>query len=205
MRGLLTIGATFVLVAGCAGNVMPSATVAVPSPTSATASPSGTAPASPLGEAPSGELASAVYPFVLSWPAGDVKSSWRTATKVWDGMARIDHGNAYTDSVRTTDGDLFAFGYPTDASVDDVEHLVAEQAATWHGCEAEPLEKVPLAAGDSEGVLATYNCEAIRVLRWIGTHDGFGLFVGLIVASDTDPDEARARFADRISELRWTS
>jgi hypothetical protein len=35
-------------------------------------------------------------------------------------------------------------------------------------------------------------------------HEGFGLFVGLIVAPGSDVDEVEARFKEHLGELEWT-
>lgn len=147
-----------------------------------------------------------VYPYAMTWPADELESRWRPADTQWDGTSRVDHGNEYTDYVRTTDGHLFAFGHAATTTAEEFEALVAEQAAEWHGCDETATEHEPLAVGGTDGILATYQCGPTSVLRWVGVHDGLALAVILLVADDADFDEARAHFTDRIGEgLAWTS
>lgn len=141
----------------------------------------------------------------MPWPADQLTSEWRFATAAWDGTSRIDHGNKYTDNVGTTDGSLFAFGLPTDGGAEDLRDLVSEQAAGWHGCDGEPSEERALSGGGADGIYGVYECGSTKVLRWFGVNDGFGLFIGLILASDEDFDEAATHFKKHISELEWTS
>jgi hypothetical protein len=121
----------------------------------------------------------------------------------WDGTSRIDHGNKYTDQVTTKDGDLFAFGYPTTISVADLESKVADQANEWHACDAEPMAREAHTGGGSEGIFSVYRCGSTPVLRWVGIHDGFGLFVGLILKPFVDTEEASTRFKERVGAMTW--
>jgi hypothetical protein len=162
--------------------------------------PSGTAS---LAASESASAEARIYPYTVPWPDSDIETKWRYADTVWDGEARIDHGNEYTDAVRTNDGDLFAFGYETSGSAADLQALTARQAAEWHGCTEEPSDEQPLTAGGEEGILAVHDCGGQTVLRWFGVHDGFGLAVALILASDADPATARAHFEERIGQLVW--
>lgn len=146
-----------------------------------------------------------LYPYTLAWPEGELIGAWRYATAPWDGVARIDHGNRYTDSVRTTDGDLFAFGYETDGTVEELQALIADQATASHGCDHEPVDEAPLSGGSEPGILAVHECSGRTVLRWFGVHDGFGLAVALIVALDAELEPARAQFEERIGSLVWSS
>ena len=148
--------------------------------------------------------AARIYPYTLEWPADELEGEWRLATAGWDGTAQINHGNPMTDVVETSDGSLFAFGAPTDADPEGFRDLVAQQAAEWHGCEPEPSDEEPLTAGGAEGIYGAYTCGSSTVLRWTGVHEGFGLFLGLILAPDADVEEAAARFKQRIPELQWT-
>lgn len=176
------------LLAGCANASSPSSTQSQP----------GTVAASPS------EMAR-IYPYALPWPADELESKWRYASTAWDGEARIDHGNEYTDYVRTHDGELFAFGYETSGTSADLQALTAQQSAEWHGCNEEPSEEEPLGGGGEEGILTVHDCGGRPVLRWFAVHDGFGLAVALILASDADPETARAHFEGHIGELVWTA
>jgi hypothetical protein len=171
--------------------VTPMATVSSsPSPTVA---PSATSSAS-----------ARMYPYSLPWPGEQVESDWRFAAAAWDGTARIDHGNRFTDSVETRDGALFAFGLPIGGGPEDLRDLVAEQAQAWHGCQREPSAEETVRGGGADGIFGVYACGGTPVLRWVGVHEGFGLFVGLIVAPGSDLDEVEARFKEHIGELEWT-
>jgi hypothetical protein len=184
----------------CGGTAVP----AIGSPVSSTST---AIPATPSA-APTVERTPAAvvdYPYTLSWPDDELETSWRYATVAWDGTSRIDHGNRYTDQVTTIDGDLFAFGYLTTISVAELETKVATQATEWHGCDSEATAKEPLQAGGSEGMFAVYRCGSTPVLRWVGIHDGFGLFVGLILKPFIDVEDAGTRFKDRITALTWGS
>lgn len=153
--------------------------------------------------APSSTAAGRVYPYALAWPEEELETDWRYASAPWDGRARIDHGNKYTDSVTTTVGDVFAFGYETSATVVDLQALVASMAAEWHGCDERPVEEARLAAGGEDGILAVHDCGTRQVVRWFAVHDGFGLTVALIVAPEVDSNVARSQFEYQISQLAW--
>ena len=60
-----------------------------------------------------------------------------------------------------------------------------------------------LVGGGEDGILAVHDCGGRRVLRWYAVHDGLGLMVALIVASDADPDVARSQFEEQIDQLVW--
>lgn len=145
-----------------------------------------------------------LYPYELSWPSDELERKWRYASIAWDGVERIDHGNAFTDSVRTHDGELFAFGAATTGTAADLQARTAETAARDHGCDAEPIDEGRLDAGGEAGIVAVHNCGAERVVRWFAVHKGFGLVVMLIVAPDADPDAVRSRFVERIALLTWS-
>ena len=198
IRAVLT-GLLAISVGACGGTAAPASGPAVSSglPSAAPETPSG----APTTEA--SPAAAADYPYTLAWPEDELQTSWRYATVAWDGTARIDHGNKYTDQVTTKDGDLFAFGYPTTISVAQLESKFASQATEWHGCDAEPMEREPLPAEGSDGMFAVYRCGSTPVLRWVGINDGFGLFVGLILKPLIDTEDATARFKERIGGLRW--
>ena len=189
----------FAICLGACGGAAPATSPQVTSgaPTSGAATPSA---ASTLEPSPA---PAADYPYALTWPTDELETSWRYASVAWDGTSRIDHGNKYTDQVTTKDGDLFAFGYPTTMSVAELESKFANQATEWHGCDAQPTERSPLPAGGSEGIFAVYTCGSTPVLRWVGIHDGFGLFVGLILKPLLDTEDATARFKERIGGLTW--
>jgi hypothetical protein len=198
LKRALLIGLLVICVGACGGTVVPASGALASSgtPTARPATPS----VAPTGGQPE---AAADYPYTLPWPADELETSWRYASVAWDGTSRIDHGNKYTDQVTTSDGDLFAFGYPTTGSVEELESKVANQATEWHGCDAEPTETEALPAGGSDGIFAVYRCGSAPVLRWVGVHDGFGLFIGLILKPFVDSDEATVRFKERIAELTW--
>lgn len=200
MKRALLIGLLAICLGACGGGAASGTNpqVSIGAPTAAPATPS-TAPTVEASPA-----AAAGYPYTLHWPEAELETSWRYATVAWDGSARIDHGNKYTDQVTTMDGDLFAFGYPTTISVAELESKVASQATEWHGCDAEATEKEPLPAGGSEGIFAVYTCGSTSVLRWVGIHDGFGLFVGLILKPLIDAEDAIAGFKERIGGLTWS-
>jgi hypothetical protein len=141
------------------------------------------------------------YPYTIPWPADELQTEWRHATAMWDGTARVDHGNRYTDSVATTDGDLFVFGYPTTRSATDLQELIARQAADWHKCDDKATDEEPVNGGAVQGVMAVYRCGSMTVLRWVGVHDGFGLFIGLILDPDASPEVARSHFEQRVGHL----
>ena len=197
-RALLT-GLLAICVGACGGTVVPTSGALVSSgaPTAGPATPS-VAPTVERSPA-----ASADYPYTLRWPEDELETSWRHASVAWDGTSRIDHGNKYTDQVTTRDGDLFAFGYPTTISVTELESKVARQATEWHHCDREPTEREVLPADGSEGIFAVYRCGSTPVLRWVGIHGDFGLFIGLILKPFVDTEEAIARFKERIGALDW--
>jgi hypothetical protein len=199
LRGALLVALSAILAAGCVGIAVPGSGVPARSgaPTAGLATPA----AAPTVERT--PAAAADYPYALPWPADELETSWRYATVAWDGTSRIDHGNKYTDQVTTRDGDLFAFGYPTTISVAELEAKVASQATEWHHCDAEPMEKEAYPAGDAEGIFAVYRCGSLPVLRWVGIHDDFGLFIGLILKPFVDTEEASARFKERVGALTW--
>lgn len=199
MNRILLTGLVAICVGACGGTVVPASGAPVGSgtPTAGSATPS---------VAPTVERSAAApadYPYTLAWPGDELETSWRYATVAWDGTSRIDHGNMYTDQVTTRDGDLFAFGYPTTISVAELESKVATQATEWHHCDGEPTKREALRAGGAEGIFAVYRCGSTPVLRWVGVHGGFGLFIGLILKPFVDTDDAIARFKERISALRW--
>jgi hypothetical protein len=144
------------------------------------------------------------YPYRLPWPEDELETPWRLALVPWDGSARIDHGDKYTDSVRTSVGDLFAFGYPTTGSAADVRGVIARQATEWHGCDDQPTHEWLLAGGGVEGIEGLWYCGTIRVLRWAGVHEGFGMAIMLIVTT-SDLEDARAAFERSIGDLIWTN
>lgn len=148
-----------------------------------------------------------LYPYELTWPEDQLESEWRYAGEAWDGMGRIDHGGPLTDLVETTDGSLFAAGYPTDQSVEEFRDLVAGQAAVWHGCDREPVTEEPMTGGGAEGIYGEYRCRASTVHRWFGVHNGFALFVAMIVApaAGVDIDEVGSRFRQHVGALEWTN
>ncbi|HEX6139006.1 MAG TPA: hypothetical protein VF013_00910 [Candidatus Limnocylindria bacterium] len=154
--------------------------------------------------APSPSEVASIYPYSIPWPADELETKWLYASTAWDGESRIDHGNMYTDEVRTRDGYLFAFGLPISGTAADMQELVALQATEWHGCSREPSEEHPLAGGGEEGIFAVHDCGGETVLRWFAVHKGFGLFAALIVAPDADPQTAQAHFEHQIGELVWT-
>ena len=198
MKGALRIGLLAIWAGACGGTVVPASGApvrsATPSAALATASVAPTVEPAP---------AAANYPYTLQWPADEIEKPWRYASVAWDGTSRIDHGNKYTDQVTTTFGDLFAYGIPTTISVTELESRVASQAAELHNCAAEPTEREALPAGGSEGIFAVYQCGSTPVLRWVGIHDGFGLFIGLILKPFVDVDDAGARFKERVTALTW--
>jgi hypothetical protein len=164
------------------------------------------APATIGSPEPSDRLASVVYPYAMAWPPDELETKWRPADTAWDGTSRVDHGNEYTDYVRTVDGHLFAFGFETTGDAEQLEALLAEQATEWHGCNADATEQEPLTMGGTDGILATYACGESEVLRWVGVRDGFGMAVILLVADDADFGEARDHFTDRLTGgLTWTN
>ncbi|MDH4142590.1 MAG: hypothetical protein OEV61_08260 [Chloroflexota bacterium] len=195
MRRLVLATVMTVLLGAC-GNATP---VQVGSMATATSSPSPDIRPSATSSAPA-----RLYPYSLPWPVDLVESDWRFATAAWDGTARIDHGNRYTDSAETRDGSLFAFGFPMTGGPEDLRDLVAEQAQAWHGCQPEPSAEEPVEGGVADGILGVYACGVTPVLRWVGVHEGFGLFVGLIVAPGSDVDEVEARFREHLAGLEWT-
>ena len=200
LTGALLIGLLAVCLGACGGtNAVPGSEAPVGSAVSTAPPVSSSAP--PTVEPTPAPAAD--YPYTLSWPEDELETSWRYATVAWDGTSRIDHGNKYTDQVTTKDGDLFAFGYPTTISVAELESKVASQATEWHGCDADATEKESLPAGGSEGIFAVYKCGSTPVLRWVSIHDGFGLFVGLILNPSVDTEDAIAGFKERISGLTW--
>lgn len=157
------IGATVIVavIGGCSSGEQPSTSSA----------PSAGATGS---DTTAGSLASAVYPYTMTWPADELESKWRSADSAWDGTSRVDHGNEYTDYVRTADGHLFAFGYATATTAEQFEALVAEQAAEWHGCDAAATEQEALAVDGTDGILTTYQCGPTPVLRWVGVRHRHG-------------------------------
>jgi hypothetical protein len=196
-NGLLALLVPLLLL-GCAGATTSSDDVqhhASPSPTIARPSAVPTATRS----APDFEG----YAYALPWPEDQLVTQWRPATQMWDGMARIDHGNTYTDSVRTMDGDVFAFGYPTTGPAEDLQQLVARQANEWHGCDEQPGDEQPLDGGGEPGIMAVHQCGATTVLRWFGVHDGLGLALLMIVDADADQALARSHFEEYVSKLAW--
>ena len=199
MKGALLTGLLAICVGACGGTVGPAsgAPISSATPNTGSAIPS----AAPTVERSAARPAA--YPFTLTWPADELETSWRYATVAWDGSSRVDHGNMYTDQVTTSDGDLFAFGYPTTISGADLESKVATQATEWHRCDSEPMEKEAFRGGGSEGIFAVYRCGSTPVLRWVGVHGGFGLFVGLILKPFVDTQDAIARFKERIAALTW--
>ncbi len=199
MKAALLTGLLTICVGACGGTVVPASSAAVDSaaPTLRSTTPSVTATFKPSS------ASAAEYPYTLSWPEDELETSWRYASVAWDGTSRIDHGNKYTDQVTTRDGDLFAYGFPTTMSVAELESKVADQAVAWHHCDGEPTEREPLAAGGSVGVFAVYRCGSLPVLRWIGVHDGFGVFVGFVLKPFVDTDEAIARFKEQVGALTW--
>lgn len=199
MKGALLTGLFAMCVGACGGTVVPASSTPVSSGTP-TAGPATPSVAPTVERSP---VAAADYPYTLPWPAEELETSWRYASVPWDGMSRIDHGNKYTDQVTTRDGDLFAFGYPTTISVAELESKVASQATEWHGCDNEPTEREPLRAGGSEGIFAVYRCGSTPVLRWVGIHEGFGLFIGLILKPLVVTEDAIAHFKERIGSLAW--
>lgn len=201
MKGALLTGLLAIYVSACGGTVVPASGALVSSgtPTAGLAMPS-VAPTVERSPA-----ASADYPYRLLWPAEELETSWRHASVAWDGTSRLDHGNKYTDQVTTRDGDLFAFGYPTTISVAELESKVARQATEWHHCDREPTKREALRAGGSEGIFAVYQCGSTPVLRWVGIHGGFGLFIGLILKPFVDTEDTITHFKERISALTWDS
>lgn len=144
------------------------------------------------------EAAGPLYPYVLQWPAESAVRDWQYATAPWDGVSRVDSGGRYTDLLLAREGRLFAFGMPTDGTPGDLRDLVSGQAEEWHGCEPEPAIEEPLTGGGSEGIYGEYACGGSTVARWFGVHEGFGLFVGLIVSGSEVPDDvADLQGADR--------
>ncbi len=198
MKGALLIGLFAIWVGACGGAAVPASGAPVRSatPSAALATPSVAPTVEPAPPA-------ANYPYMLDWPAEEIEKPWRYASVAWDGTSRIDHGNKYTDQATTTFGDLFAYGIPTTISVAEFESRVASQAAELHNCEPEPTDREALRAGGSEGIYAVYHCGSIPVLRWVGIHDGFGLFIGLILKPFVDVEDASARFKERVSALTW--
>ncbi len=199
MKGALLIGLLAICVGACSGTVVPASARPVGSriPTVVPATPV-VVPTTEPSPAPPAD-----YPYAISWPDDELKTPWRYASVAWDGTSRIDHGNKYTDQVTTKDGDLFAFGLPTTMEVAELETKVANQATEWHQCESEPTQREPLAAGGSDGIFAVYECFSLPVLRWVGIHDGFGLFIGHILNPLVDTDDAIARFKERVGALTW--
>ena len=188
MNRLILVACLVALLAGCAG--------AAPSSGGVSVSPA-------LSPTPDAETP-ANYPYVLPWPSDELETPWRMALVPWDGSARIDHGNKYTDSVRTSVGDLFAFGYPTTGSAADVRDVIRRQATEWHGCDEQPTDEKPLAGGGAEGIAGLWYCGTMRILRWAGVHEGFGMAIMLIVTT-SDLEEARANFERSIGDLVWTN
>jgi hypothetical protein len=197
MRDRVLAAAMCLLLGACGGASVQSPTGSV----AASISPTPTA----FAAATASEPAERLYPYSLQWPADELPAPWRFATTAWDGEARIDHGNAYTDSAEASDGSLFAFGYPTEGGAEGLSDLVAQQAQEWHACNAEPSVEEPLSGGGADGIYAVYACGSSTVLRWVGTHHGFGIFVGLILAPGVDLDQAASRFEERIGQLEWTN
>ncbi len=194
LTGLLAI-----CVAACSGAFVPASGTPVASETSiAVPATSSVVPTTKPSPPPPAD-----YPYTIPWPDDELETPWRYAFVAWDGTSRIDHGNKYTDQVTTKDGDLFGFGLPTTMSVAEFETKIVNQAAEWHDCEREPMQREPLEAGGSDGVFAVYECFSLPVLRWVGVHDGFGLFIGLILKPLVDTEEAIARFKEGVGALTW--
>jgi hypothetical protein len=200
MRHRLVLAALALSVSGCAGS--PAA-----SPTGTASSEPSPVPTDSDVPSPSAEPSAAagpIYPFVLAWPADSVIGEWRYATAPWNGESRVDSGNQYTDFLLTHEGRLFAVGVPTDEGAPELRDLIAGQAAGWHGCEREPNVEEALSGGGAEGIYGEYTCGRSTVARWVGVHEGFGLFVGLIVTGDLADDVAEA-FKRQITDLDWTN
>jgi hypothetical protein len=202
MKALALAAALVLVLTACAASPAASPTAdesAMPTPSATPATTESVAP-----EPTPSDAAARMYPYALTWPAEELRNEWRYASTAWDGESRVDHGDQYTDVVRTSEGSLFAFGVPTDGTAEDMRDLVAEQAAEWHGCDAEPVVEEELSAGGAPGVFGQYQCRSINVLRWTGVHDGFGLFIGHILSVSADLDEASSRFKAQIAELEWS-
>jgi hypothetical protein len=191
---LLTVMLSAVAIAACTGSGGPSG---APSSAGAQSNPA------PTTAAPSPTARPRLYPYVLTWPEDQLRTTWRYASVAWDGEMRIDHGNAQTDSVKTLDGDLFAFGVETTGTAADLQQRIAANATREHGCDVEPLDEAALTGGGEEGILALHSCNGERVLRWFAVHDGFGLAAFLLLAPDVDADAARSRFEAAIAALTW--
>ena len=172
--------------------------------TSASAAAASQAPPASASAQPS-LVAGRPYQYTLTWPAEETNGEWQFATAAWDGESRVDSGNQYTDLLQVDDGRLFAFGVPTDEGPQELRGMVAEQAERWHGCDRDPTVEEALIGGGAEGIYGEYTCGGSTVLRWFGVHEGFGLFIGLIVGTDAEVDEASARFKEQVGELEWTN
>ena len=200
------LGALFVvlLVVGCARTPVASPGGSAPT---ATTSPSAGPSNSPDHSAAAGPttLASEIYHYSVTLDADVIRSEWRPATTPWDGTSRVDNGNAATDWVQVVDGNLFAFGAPTDATLASFHDELQAGAVATHGCDAEPPVREPLAGGGADGLLTAYACGPTQVVRWTSVHNGFGLTIVELLVNADDPKDARERFIDMIRGLRWTT
>lgn len=149
-------------------------------------------------------LASKIYPYALTLDDDAIRSEWRPATTPWDGTSRVDNGSPSTDWVQVTDGNLFAFGAPTDASLSSFLDDLQAGAVASHGCDAEPPFKESLSGGGADGLLTAYACGATQVVRWTSVRAGFGLTIVELLVNADDPEAARERFIEVIQHLRWT-
>lgn len=206
LRNLVVL--IFGLVAiGCAASPSTS-----PIPPAATATDGGgatsTLPSDSAAQSPEGgpvTFASTLYPYALTLAADQMLSDWRPATKPWDGKTRVDNGTSTTDWVQVVDGNLFAFGAPTDAPMADFVDDLQAGAVAWHGCDATPAIQEPLAADGTDGTLIAYACGTTPVVRWTTVRGDFGLTVVELLVNADDPEAARQRFTEIIKGLRWSS
>ncbi len=180
------------------------------SPPAATAPPATDAPtpsrASPASLPPlptqSPTFESPFYRYAMTIAPGTRTRNWRPASRVWDGIARLDMAGPYTDQTGTPDGGLFLFGAEAE-SLDAWFARVEGNGSRYHACTPAQnrldvtIKGVPAIAFSQGCALGT---TMARVAIW---KDGWGIGVWL---GDTPAGEAattRDRLIELLDGLEW--
>jgi hypothetical protein len=213
--GPIVVGlAAVIAVAGCTANPPPAWTFAPPAPRppgiaaietvapDPTASPTAVpAPASASSTAGALTFESKHYPYAMTLPAGVAFSNWRSASKTWDGLARVDIAGLYVDRVSIPDGTLLFFG-GTANGLDEFFRRFEANGTRYHGC-TQALNRRTESINGVAAISFTQRCVTDATFARVALFkDGYGIAAYVLTLPGREID-TRDRLIELLDGLEW--
>jgi len=212
---LALVGVVAAVLAGCGATTDPSPASPAPigvsgspqSPTAALSQPSPTAaliatptvaasPTPVVSPSDASVFESDVYPYSLELPPGTLTRKWLSATRAWDGQARVGSDTPNVDITGTVDGGLLVWGLSWTGDAASFSDLISGHMARFHGCSVtsapEPIEVAGVAGVGQRATCASDT----RTMTAVLVRDGYGLVFRLRY----DPDKGSVALPDLV---RW--